>query len=64
VPAHSFKYAATLQAKARGDNPMLILIETQSVHGVSSTTKAIEQTADVDAFIFYNLGVRPRYDRL
>jgi prolyl oligopeptidase len=64
VPAHSFKYAATLQEKARGDNPVLIRIETQSGHGASSTTKAIEQTADVYAFIFYHLGVRPKYDGL
>ena len=64
VPAHSFKYAATLQESARGDNPVLIRIETQSGHGASSTAKAIEQTADVYAFIFYNLGVRPKYDGL
>lgn len=62
VPAHSFKYAATLQEKVRGDNPVLIRIETQSGHGASSTTKAIDQTADVYTFIFYNLGMRPKYD--
>jgi prolyl oligopeptidase len=61
VPAHSFKYAATLQEKQAGDNPVLIRIETRSGHGASSTTKAIEQTADIYAFIFYNLGVTPRY---
>jgi prolyl oligopeptidase len=61
VPAHSFKYAATLQEKYRGDNPMLIRIETKSGHGSSNTTKMIEQTADAYAFVLYNLGVVPRF---
>jgi prolyl oligopeptidase len=61
VPAHSFKYAATLQEKHRGGNPVLIRIETKSGHGASSTTKAIETTADIYAFMFYNLGVTPKY---
>jgi prolyl oligopeptidase len=58
VPAHSFKYAATLQTKASRDNPALIRIETKSGHGASSTAKLIETTADVDAFLMQNLGVR------
>ncbi len=62
VPAHSFKYAATLQEKHRGENPVLIRIETKSGHGASSTAKAIETTADIYAFIFYNLGVTPNYE--
>jgi prolyl oligopeptidase len=57
VPAHSFKYAATLQALASRDNPVLIRIETRSGHGASSLTKQLETTADVFAFIMYNLGV-------
>lgn len=61
VPAHSFKYAATMQALASHDNPVLIRIETKSGHGASSTTKAIEITTDVYSFIFYNLGVTPKY---
>jgi prolyl oligopeptidase len=60
VPAHSFKYAATMQAAQAGDAPILIRIDTQSGHGASSTTKNIEQTADIDAFLFSNLGVTPR----
>ena len=60
VPAHSFKYAAALQAGQGGDNPILIRVDTKSGHGASNTTKAIEQTADLDAFIFRNLGVTPR----
>jgi prolyl oligopeptidase len=61
VPAHSFKYAATLQEKAGPQNPVLIRIETKSGHGASSTSKALEQTADIYAFIFYNLGLTPKY---
>jgi prolyl oligopeptidase len=61
VPAHSFKYAATLQAKSGGDNPILIRIDTNAGHGGSNLSKSIDQTADVDAFIFYNLGVTPTY---
>ena len=61
VPAHSFKYAATLQAEADRDNPVLIRIATKSGHGASSTSKAIEQTADIYSFLFYNLGVTPKY---
>jgi prolyl oligopeptidase len=60
VPAHSFKYAATLQANQVGDAPVLIRVDTNSGHGASSTTKALEQTADIDSFLFYNLGVTPK----
>lgn len=62
VPAHSFKYAATLQEKANRARPLLIRIETKSGHGSSNLSKAIEQTADVYAFLFTNLGVAPRFD--
>ena len=61
VPAHSFKYAAALQAAQAGDNPILIRIDTKSGHGASSTTKAIEQTADLYAFVFQNLGIGPTF---
>ncbi|MBA3466171.1 MAG: S9 family peptidase, partial [Gemmatimonadaceae bacterium] len=61
VPAHSFKYAAALQAAQAGPNPVLIRIDTKSGHGASSTTKAIEQAADLYSFLFFNLGVTPRY---
>jgi len=61
VPAHSFKYAATLQAEASRANPVLIRIDTMSAHGASSTAKSIATTADIYSFIFYNLGVTPRY---
>jgi prolyl oligopeptidase len=61
VPAHSFKYAATLQERASRENPVLIRIETKSGHGSSSLTKALETTADIDTFIVYNLGVTPHF---
>ena len=61
VPAHSFKYAAALQAAQAGSNPILIRIDTKSGHGASSTTKAIEQTADLYAFVFENLGIGPTF---
>jgi prolyl oligopeptidase len=60
VPAHSFKYAARLQAAHRGANPVLIRIETQSGHGSSSLTKSIEETTDIFAFMFHNFGITPK----
>jgi prolyl oligopeptidase len=60
VPAHSFKYAATLQEKQRGDVPVLIRIETKSGHGASNTAKQLEGTADIYAFLFQHLGVTPK----
>ncbi|MDR1405620.1 MAG: prolyl oligopeptidase family serine peptidase [Prevotellaceae bacterium] len=59
VPAHSFKFAATLQAAQAGDSPVLIRIDTMSGHGASSTAKAIEDYTDLWAFTFYNLGMTP-----
>jgi prolyl oligopeptidase len=61
VPAHSFKYAAAMQHAQAGTNPVLIRIDTNSGHGASSTTKSIEQSADINSFIFRNLGVVPHY---
>jgi prolyl oligopeptidase len=57
VPAHSFKFAATLQEKQKGKNPVLIRIETRSGHGASNVSKQIDKTADEYAFMFYNMGV-------
>jgi prolyl oligopeptidase len=59
VPAHSFKYAATLQEKAGASstNPLLIRIDTNSGHGASNTKKALETTADLYAFLFKNMGL-------
>jgi prolyl oligopeptidase len=57
VPAHSFKFAATLQENHVGDNPVLIRIDTKSGHGSSNLSKAIELTADQYAFAWYNMQV-------
>jgi prolyl oligopeptidase len=58
VPAHSFKFAATLQEKNGGTNPTLIRIETQAGHGAGKpTSKQIDEWADVWAFTFKNLGM-------
>jgi prolyl oligopeptidase len=60
-PAHSFKYTATLQEKnAANPAPLLIRIQTNSGHGASNVTKSIEETADIYAFIFHNMGYTPK----
>lgn len=56
VPAHSFKFAATLQEKYKGPRPMLIRIDANSGHGASSVRKNIELAADIYSFVLYNLG--------
>ncbi|WP_337866534.1 prolyl oligopeptidase family serine peptidase [Ignavibacterium sp.] len=62
VPAHSFKYIATLQENYKGKNPVLIRIETKAGHGAGKpTSKIIEEVADVWSFVFYNLGIEPKY---
>ena len=59
VPAHSFKFAATLQEKNSGDNPVLIRIETKAGHGAGmSTQQIIESVTDKWAFMFWNMGVK------
>ena len=63
VPAHSFKYAAAMQAKVSREQPVLIRIETKSGHGASSTAKYLESNADVYAFLMHNLGVQPNLAR-
>ena len=59
VPAHSFKFAAQLQATQSGTAPVLIRIDTKSGHGASNLSKAIELTADQFAFAWYNMNVLP-----
>ena len=60
VPAHSFKYMATLQEKYKGKNPVIIRIDTNSGHGASNTKKNIETIADIYSFIFSEMGVAPK----
>jgi len=61
VPAHTFKFIATLQEKNKGDNPILARIETKAGHGAGKPiTKVIEESTDLWSFIFYNLGMKFR----
>ncbi len=58
VPAHAKKYAATLQEKDAGKNPILIRIETKAGHGGGKpTSKRIEEAADIYAFLFKVFGM-------
>ena len=58
-PAHSFKYAAALQAAQAGEAPVLIRIETKAGHGAGKpTAKVIEEQADIYGFLFKNLGMK------
>jgi prolyl oligopeptidase len=58
VPAHSFKFAAALQAAHAGDVPVFIRIETKAGHGAGKpTTKRIEELADCWAFLTQILGI-------
>jgi prolyl oligopeptidase len=59
VPAHSFKFAAQLQAKQAGSNPVLIRIETKAGHGAGTpVSKTIEQYADIFSFTLWNMGIK------
>ena len=61
VPAHSFKYIATLQDKAGAGAPKLIRIETNSGHGASNLSKSLDEAADVYSFLWANMGVVPSF---
>jgi len=57
-PAHSFKYAAAMQAAQAGEAPVLIRIETKAGHGAGKpTAKVIEEQADIYGFLVKNLGM-------
>jgi len=59
VPAHSFKFAAALQAEQIGNNPTLIRIETDAGHGAGTpVSKTIAQYADIFSFTLWNMGVK------
>lgn len=59
VPAHSFKFAAALQAAHTGENPVLIRIETKAGHGAGKpTAKIIEESADKWAFLVRTLDMK------
>ena len=59
VPAHSFKFAAELQDKHAGANPVMIRIETNAGHGAGKpVSKTIEEAADLQAFTLFNMGIK------
>ncbi|MDR2222436.1 MAG: prolyl oligopeptidase family serine peptidase [Flavobacteriaceae bacterium] len=59
VPAHSFKFAAELQAKNTGKNPMLIRIETNAGHGAGkSIAQQVQENVDLQAFTLFNMGIK------
>lgn len=59
VPAHSFKFAAELQEKQSGINPVLIRIDVNAGHGAGKSTEAIiNEQVDIQAFALYNMGIR------
>jgi prolyl oligopeptidase len=58
VPAHSFKFAAQLQAKQEGANPTLIRIDINAGHGAGKSVAAtIQENADIQAFTLFNMGI-------
>ena len=60
VPAHSFKYAATLQASDTGDAPKLIRIDSNAGHGAGKpVSKVIDEYTDIYSFIFQNIDREP-----
>lgn len=62
VPAHSFKFAATLQACNEGSNPTLIRIDSKAGHGAGKPmSKILEEQADLYGFIMYNLNMKPKF---
>jgi len=62
VPAHSFKYIATMQDNYQGNNPVIIRIESEAGHGAGKpTAKIIEEYSDMYAFMFANTGAKPKY---
>lgn len=64
VPAHSFKYAATLQAADTGDAPKLIRIDSNAGHGAGKPmSKVIDEYTDIYSFIFHNLGIDPTAEK-
>ena len=62
VPAHSFKFAATLQECNDGTNPTIIRIDSKAGHGAGKPmAKVLEEQADIYGFIMYNLKMKPAF---
>lgn len=63
VPAHSFKFGATLQANNKSNEPILLRIDKKAGHGAGKpTSKQIKEWADIWSFVFYNLGMNLKSD--
>jgi prolyl oligopeptidase len=60
VPAHSFKYAATLQEKYKGINPVLLRVDSKSGHGATGKPigKWIDEQTDIFSFMFFNMDIK------
>lgn len=57
VPAHSFKFAAELQEKQTGNNPILIRIDINAGHGAGkSIAQTIQENTDIQSFVLFNMG--------
>jgi len=62
VPAHSFKYAATLQDASNGKTPTLIRIDSKAGHGSGKPmSKVLEEQSDIYSFIMYNMGMNSKF---
>lgn len=62
VPAHSFKFAATLQAMGKGENPLLIRIDVNAGHGAGKPTeKQIAEWTDMISFAMWGTKLQPKY---
>jgi len=63
VPAHTFKYMARMQEYNDGKNPTLVRIETKAGHGGGKpTSKIIDEYTDIWSFVFYEMGVEPKFN--
>ena len=62
VPAHSFKYIATMQEKnPKAKKPALIRIQTRAGHGAGRPTSiAIQEYVDIYSFIMHHMGIAPK----
>ena len=62
VPAHSYKYIATLQEKQKGKAPVFIRIDVNAGHGAGKpTSKVIEEVADMYSFMLFNMNKDVNY---
>ena len=62
VPAHSFKYIATLQQHQKGEAPVLIRVDVKAGHGAGKPlSKTIDELTDIYSFLFYNMGLTPKF---